>query len=131
MMPLAALALALTSTSASDLALGCADAKTWHREAVLWEAAAEEALARLETERARRAVIEARCVACEQAPPPAPETPAGSRVGAVLGGAALGAGVAVGLNAGLGCGPGADACRVGGIALGVGLAVAGLAVVFF
>jgi len=130
MMPAAALALALTSTAASDLALGCADAKAWHREAVLWESAAQEALAQLEAERARRRAIEARCVACESAPVPAPE-PEGSRIGAVLGGAALGAGVAVGLGAGLGCDPGADACRVGGVALGVGLAIAGLAAVFF
>ena len=128
MMPLAALALVVTATGASDLALGCADAKTWHREAVLWESAAQEALAQLDAERARTSAIEARCVACESAPVPAPE---GSRIGAVLGGAGLGAGIAVGLGAGLGCDPGADACRVGGIALGVGLAVAGLAAVFF
>jgi hypothetical protein len=128
MMPAAVLALALTSTAASDLALGCADARTWHREAVLWESAAQEALAQLEAERARRRVIEARCVACETAPPPAPEP---ARIGPMLGGAALGAGIAVGLGAGLGCEPGADACRIGGIALGVGLAIAGLAAVFF
>ncbi len=127
-MTLPALALIFTTTAASDLALGCADARTWHREAVLWESAAQEALAQLEAERARRRAIEARCVACETVPAPAPEP---ARIGSMLGGAALGAGVAVGLGAGLGCEPGADACRIGGIALGVGLAVAGLAAVFF
>ena len=127
-MTLPALALIWTATAASDLALGCADARTWHREAVLWESAAQEALVQLDAERARRRAIEARCVACEQAPAPAPEP---ARIGPMLGGAALGAGIAVGLGAGLGCEPGADACRIGGIALGVGLAIAGLAAVFF
>lgn len=122
--PLAALALVVSSTAAPTLELS-PEVRAWHREAVLWEGAARECMVDLDLARAERRAAREALSRCETAETRcvAPASRRGA-VGALLSGVGIGGGIASGIVAGAICED--SGCRLGAGGLAAGLVIAGI-----